>query len=163
MLATSKHTTRAAGTLFCMTRRHAFLGLCGVVATLPLARPVLGQVVTPQPGSPLRSAVLNGLRPVVEHELGGKVTFVVSQLRVLGNWAYVSAEPKRPGGAAIDWSATKFRKAWQADMMSSLVLGLLKREGDHWKVVEYAIGPTDVAWEGWIKPHGVPRRLFIDQ
>jgi hypothetical protein len=29
-------------------------------------------------------------------------------------------------------------------------------------VVEYVIGPTDVAWEEWITTHRLPRRLFVE-
>ena len=144
--------------------RRGTLAAIGALVAAEIAGPAaLAQVTTPQRGAPLRSAILDALRPVVERELGGKVEFVVSQMRVQGEWAYVSAQPQRPGGVAIDWRATKFRKAWDDDMMSDLVLALLRREGNGWKVVEYAIGPTDVAWEDWIKPHGVSRHLFIDQ
>lgn len=151
------------GLLNRLKRRHVLVGLCAVVGAAPVASSAVAQVTVPQPGSTLRSAILEGLRPVVQRELGGKVEFAVSQMRVLEGWAYVSARPQRPGGVAMDWSATKFRKAWVNDTMSDLVLGLLKHEGDGWRVVECAIGPTDVAWEDWIKPHGVPRRLFSDQ
>ncbi len=52
---------------------------------------------TPLPGSPLRADILNALRPTVQNEIGGAVEFVVRELRVLQNWAFVSARPQRPG------------------------------------------------------------------
>jgi hypothetical protein len=115
---------------------------------------------TPPAGSALRKSVLDGLRPTVQSEIGGPIEFVVSELRVLQDWAYVSAKPQRPGGAPIPWSATKFREAWANDAMSDLVLALLRADGGAWRVVDYAIGPTDVIWEGWMKTHRLPRRLF---
>ena len=117
---------------------------------------------TPPPGSPLRASVLDGLRPTVQQEIGGTIEFVVSDLRVLQDWAYVAAKPQRPGGAPIQWSATKFRQAWADDTMSDLVLALLRTDGRGWRVVEYAIGPTDVIWEEWMQAHRLPRRLFAD-
>jgi len=147
----------------CFTRRCALAILIAEVGSAALASPTLAQVTIPRPGTPLRSSILDALRPSVAAEIGGDIEFAVSEIRVLHDWAYVSARPQRPGGKPIDWRATKFRKDWEDDAMSDLVLALLRRQGDGWKVVEYAIGPTDVAWEEWIKPYGIPRRLFIDE
>jgi len=141
--------------------RRALLGACIAVAALP--RAAFAQVTIPQPGSAQRGAILNALRPVVAKEIGGDIEFVVSTIRMLNGWAYVSAKPQRPGGAPIDWRATKFRKAWEQDMMSDLVLALLQLQGGDWRVVEYEIGPTDVSWVEWIKQHNLPRILFIDK
>ena len=115
---------------------------------------------TPPPGSPLRASVLDGLRPTVQREIGGPIEFVVSELRVRQDWAYVAAKPQRPGGVPIQWRATKFRDAWTNDAMSDLVLALLRSKGPRWHVVEYAIGPTDVIWGEWMKRPRLPRQLF---
>ncbi len=141
--------------------RRVVLGACIAAVTLP--RAAFAQVAIPQPGTPLRAAILDALRPVVAKEIGGDIEFVVSTIRVLNGWAYVSAKPQRPGGAPIDWRATKFRRAWEQDMMSDLVLGLLQLQGGTWSVIEYEIGPTDVSWVEWIKQHSLPRILFIDK
>ena len=114
----------------------------------------------PPPGSPLRASILDGLRPTVQNEIGGPIQFVINEFRVLESWAYVSARPQRPGGAPIQWSATKFRQAWADDTMSDLVLAVLWTDGRGWRVIEYAIGPTDVIWEEWMTKHRLPRRLF---
>ena len=135
------------------------LGAAIAIAAL-LTPPVLAQSITPPPGSALRAEILNAYRPSVEAQLGAPVEFVVDALNVMGDWAFVEARPQRPGGAPIDWRATKFRKAFEADMMSDLVLGLLHRTGGGWQVVENAIGPTDVAWEDWLKPYNLRRELF---
>lgn len=120
-------------------------------------------VLVPPRGSPLRAALLDAFRASVSARIGGPVEFEVSALRVLRDWAYVSARPRRPGGAPIDWAATPFAEAMRADAMSDLTLGLLRRSGGVWRVVETAIGPTDVAWIDWIARHRAPRAVFSDE
>ena len=75
--------------------------------------------------------------------------FVVHALNVMGEWAYADVEPRRPNGDKVDWRKTKFRRDVEADMFSGLVLALLRKQGEGWKVVELAMGPTDVAWIEW--------------
>ncbi len=96
----------------------------------------------PPPGSPLRAAVLAGLRPAVERRLGGGIEFKVALIRVEGGWAFVVADPQRPGGKPID--------GWRIfgehfDNMDGLRLeAVLRKDGKRWKVVDYGIGATDV-------------------
>jgi hypothetical protein len=141
-------------------RRREFIA-AGYLA-LALASTATAQVVTPQPGTPLRAEVLNGFRPTVEAEIGAPVEFVVTVIHVMGTWAFVSVRPQRPGGTPIDWRNTKFRQAYESDTMSDLALGLLRRSGPRWSVVEYAIGPTDVIWYEWMKTHRLPEQLFLE-
>jgi hypothetical protein len=117
-------------------------------------------VVSPPKGSAQRVEVLGALRPTVEKEVGGDIVFVVHAFNVMGTWAYVSAEPKRPNGDPIDWRATKFRREVEADVFSGLVLALLRQQGGSWKVTEYVIGPTDVTWVEWIAKYKLPEDLF---
>jgi hypothetical protein len=117
-------------------------------------------IVSPPKGASLRAEVLNALRPTVEKETGGKVIFAVHALNVMGDWAYVSADPLRPNGDKIDWRKTKFRRAYEADAFSGVVLALLRKQGDGWKAAEIAIGPTDVAWIDWQQQHKLPEALF---
>ena len=44
--------------------------------------------------------------------------------------------------------------------MSDLCAALLRREGAAWKLVDIAVGPTDVAWEAWATTHKAPAELF---
>jgi hypothetical protein len=118
------------------------------------------QFVSPPPGSPLRAQVLDAFRPAVEGQIGAPVIFVIKVLHVGGNWAYVEAVPQRPGGRRIDWARTRFREDFQAGMLEDLVLGLLQRSGRGWRVVEYRIGPTDIAWDEWVGKYRLPRRFF---
>jgi hypothetical protein len=121
------------------------------------------QIVSPSRGAPLRSQVLDALRPTAAKETGGPVIFVVKVLNVMGDWAYVEAEPKRPGGEAVDWRKTRFREAYAADAFSGLVLALLRNKGGRWTVSEHIVGPTDVAWIEWQRQYKLPEALFRER
>ena len=96
---------------------------------------------TPPPGSELRKAVLNGLRPAVEKQMG-PVEFKVALIRVQRDWAFVVADPQRKGGKPID--------GWRIygehfDNMDGLrVDAVLRKQRGRWTVVDHAIGATDV-------------------
>ena len=135
--------------------------LVASLVALPAASPVQAQISTPPPGSSQRRAILDAFRPRIEAEVGPPVVFVVSVLRVSGNWAFVQATPKRPGGVDIDWKRTKFKEDYEKDFMSDIVMGLLKYDDARWALVEYVIGPTDVFWENWLQGYRLPRQLFL--
>jgi hypothetical protein len=135
--------------------------LAALAALLFTAIPsAAAQYVTPPRGSPLRAQVLDAFRPAVEGQIGAPVIFVIKVLHVGGNWAYVEAVPQRPGGRRIDWRRTRFREDFEAGMLEDLALGLLQRSGRGWRVVEYRIGPTDIAWDEWVGKYRLPRRFF---
>jgi hypothetical protein len=114
----------------------------------------------PPRGSDERTAILDAMRPHVERDIGAPVVFRIERINREGAWAFVSATPQRPGSAPIDWSRTRFAKAFANDMMSDAVLVLLAREVGRWRVLEYALGPTDVTWEAWIGKYKLPRGFF---
>ena len=115
---------------------------------------------TPPRGSPVRAAIMDAIRPLIEAEVGPPVVLVVSALNVEGPFAFVSATPTRPNGAPIDWARTRHARARAADMISDVSQALLSGANQSWSVVEFAFGPTDVPWEEWIDRHRAPRRLF---
>jgi len=117
-------------------------------------------VIPVERGMPLRAEILDALRPSIEKETGGPVQFVISVINVMGAWAYVEAKPERPDGQPINWRATKFREAYDADMFSGLVLALLRRGEGRWKLIGTFIGPTDVAWYEWVDKYKLPEALF---
>jgi hypothetical protein len=149
--------------IYSYSRRTALTIFLSAMDSAFLLTASQAQVTQPERGTALRANILDALRPVVQAEIGGDIEFVVNDLRVLGDWAYVNVRPQRPGGGAIDWRTTKFREGREAGAMSDLVLALLRREAVNWRVVECVIGPTDVAWEGWIEPHRLQRKLFSDE
>ena len=126
-----------------LTRRLVF----AAAAPLTGALPAFAQI-TPPRGSALRAELMDALRPTVMTEIGGPIEFVVITLRVMHPWAYMYVRPQRPGGGAIDWSRTKFREDMRQGMMSDGTMALLRHDGARWNVVEYVIGPSDVAWDG---------------
>ena len=123
------------------------------------------RVTTPKPGSAERKAIMDGLRVPVEKELHQKVIFVVSRLKVQGNWAFTITTPQQPNGKVVDYQKTKYKnevKPGEAvgDAFSGEVIGLLRKRGGHWRTVDYCIGPSDVCWEGWDKKYGAPAAIM---
>lgn len=120
-----------------------------------------GDVVQPPKGSPLRTSILDAVRPTFAGQVGGPVEFVVTTLNVWGQWAYGDVKLQRPGGGAIDWSRTKFAEDYAQGMFDPAHnLFLLKQAGEGWGLVEYAIGPTDVAWDYWRQQYNIPIEVF---
>ena len=117
-------------------------------------------VTSPARGTSQRSDILNALRPSIEHDVGEPVQFVIGAINVMSEWAYVDATPQRANGQPIDWRATKFRQAFEADMFSGVVLALLRQKAGQWETVAYVVGPTDVAWIEWAKTYNLPEKLF---
>ncbi len=118
-------------------------------------------VIQPPQGSQLRKELLDAARPVFEEETKGPVEYEVHRLNVLGGWAFGDVFLRRPGGGRIDWSRTKYaedERNGAFDPGGSFFL--LKRSGSSWTVVEFATGPTDVAWDGWRQDHRLPGQLF---
>ncbi|MER2606045.1 MAG: hypothetical protein ABTQ29_09460 [Siculibacillus sp.] len=124
--------------------------------------PRLARAEAPPRGSALRKAILDALRGRVEQDLGAPVEFEVSRINVDREWAFVSATPVRPGGAPIDWTRTRFAEEIAKDMMSTVLLALLRHDGTEWRIAEYDLGPTDVTWVEWIAKYGLTERFFLE-
>jgi hypothetical protein len=43
---------------------------------------------------------------------------------------------------------------------SGRTYALLRRQDGEWRVIDHAVGPTDVAWADWPQRHGAPASLF---
>jgi len=121
-----------------------------------------GEVVHPGAGSALRKAVLDGLRPSIEQDLKQKVIFVVGDMRVLSDWAFVQVTPVRPDSTPVDFSKTKYKEALEAGMFDGgQTYALLRKKKDQWTVLTYRVGPTDVCWVTWDEaPYGAPRKVL---
>jgi hypothetical protein len=114
---------------------HALLAAS---AFLALSTPVQSQ-----PDKHERKAILAALRLPVEAQLGRKVQFVVTRLRKERAWAFVQAEPQRPGGKPID-GRRYFGTNWE-NMDGLTTTAILRRSGRRWAIIELRIGATD-AW-----------------
>jgi hypothetical protein len=142
-----------------MLNRRTLLATLAAVAAAGAAH----AQTTPPRGSPLRAQLLDAIRPEHEKEIGGKIEFQVLAMRVMEPWAYLHVRPTRPGGKAIDWTRTKFAEDMKEGMMSHESMALLKQDGARWTVAEIAIGPSDVAWDGWRQERNLPKKLFTDE
>ncbi|MFD1711848.1 hypothetical protein FVQ98_17730 [Ottowia sp. GY511] len=85
---------------------------------------------------------------------------VPEQIKRHGNWVFLTAQMQDPAGKRFDYAGTDRHDAAQAGGVSSLCVALLHSDGTVWKLVELAVGPTDVAWEGWAAAHKAPAELF---
>jgi hypothetical protein len=126
----------------------------------PLAPSDAGVVTIPPQGSPERTAILNGLRPMVIAEVGAPVEFVVGTIRVVGEWAFVEARPQRPGGGEIFYVYTRYQAAVDAGAFDDTVTALLRQTPAGWLVYEYNLGATDVTWQPWVEWHPAPREVY---
>ncbi len=142
-----------------MNRRHFLILSGGVPLLIVTAR---GQGISPAPrGSVLRKAILDSARPIFQAETNGDIEFVVRRLNLSGDWAFGDVTLQRPGGRAIDWRRTKYAEANATgafDPAGSFFLA--RRTGQTWRILAAAVGPTDIAWDGWDKQYGAPRALF---
>lgn len=112
-------------------------------------------------GDPQRRAVLDALRPEIARDLGQAVQFVVRALRVQGDWAFAHVVPQTTTGDAIDVTRTRHAERLRAGMLDGLdVYALLQRTGSAWRVRDFVVGPTDVAYLAWPDAHGAPPALF---
>ena len=153
-----------------MTGRDVLLSSAAALMALTTAlvpAPVLAQAPAAAaardvgPADPLRPVLLNALRPAIVADLGQSVKFVVATLRTQGDWAYVVARPQRPDGREIDFRATRYREAIDQGVFDGPTLyALMQRREQRWTVVDFVIGPTDVAWAGWPEEHGAPAALL---
>ncbi|WP_428648209.1 hypothetical protein [Roseibium sp.] len=115
---------------------------------LALQAGVLAQSVhEPARGTAERTDILNAVRPMLEARVGPPVEFVVNWMRSGNGWAFVQLSPQRPGGGKIDISRTTYADG--ADYMDGLVtFALLRQQFDRWNLIDFAVGPTDVFWQG---------------
>jgi len=113
--------------------------------------------MTPKRGSSERKAIMNAMRPAVARQLNAPIQFVVKELRVYDDWAFAQVVPQRPGGKPIDLRNTPLKD--DAEMMDGVRTEVfLRRKKGRWKVVDHAIGATDVWYEGYCNK--APRALM---
>jgi hypothetical protein len=143
-------------------RRLLVLAICTLL--LAAVGPILAgsdTVVRVERGSPQRAGILDTVRPLFIVETSGPIEFVVNTLNTMDGWAFGDVQLQRPGGVPIDWSKTKFAEAYAAGAFEAQhTLFLLRDTGGGWSLVEFAVGPTDIAWDWWRQQHGLPETLF---
>lgn len=103
---------------------------------------------------------MDGLRTPIEKDLKQKVIFQVDHLKMQGPWAFFSGKNLTASGKKIDYRKTQYKEALEAGAFDDWTCALLKKEGKKWKVVAYAIGATDVVWDGWYEKYKAPKSIF---
>ena len=138
--------------------RTAWIALT-LVASLAIGQ---SSVQKPAPGSKLRKAVLDGLRPSIEKDLKQKVIFKVDEIRVYQGWAFLHVHPLQPNGKPIDFKKTKYAEDLAEGMFDGdSTYAILRQSGNKWVVKAFSIGPTDVVWIGWMDPPiKAPKKVF---
>jgi hypothetical protein len=127
-----------------------------IVAAVSVGAPE-SAAVTDQEG---RAALLETARNAAAKELGKAPKFRVDQLQRDGDWAFLLATMQDAEGKPFDYRGTPLADAAQQGFVSRTYAALLRRQGGEWNVVVKAIGPSDVAWEGWPTQYGAPASLF---
>lgn len=115
---------------------------------LLLASPVFAWD-TPQRGTQTRADIMSAIRPQTEWIFGAPVEFVISDLRVQGDVAFVSVLAQRPGGGQIDlYNAPGTRRGEYDPEYSdgSSIQALLQKSGSVWVATHHIIGATDAWW-----------------
>jgi hypothetical protein len=115
---------------------------------------------TPKPNSIERKQILDALRMPVEKELKKSVVFKVDHLKVQNDWAFMRGVLKRPDGRRMDYKGTAYEEAIKEGVFDDWVCGLMRKEEGKWRVVSYAIGATDVVYEGWDEEYKAPTEIF---
>lgn len=118
-----------------------------LVAALSAPLPALAWE-TPARGTPLRSDLMDAVRPHAEWILGPDVVFVVDDLRVSGKVAFASLGPVRPGGREITRDEIPRREGWDNpfDWDGVQMQVLYQLSGETWVAVHHVMGATDVWW-----------------
>lgn len=112
---------------------------------------------TPAPDATTQS-LLAVLTPVLAQGIGQPVSLQPTTVNVRDEWAFIIGQPRKPDGSAIDWSTTSLAQRAADGVLDSdgQTYALLKNVNGAWEVLEYYVGPTDVAHIEWAGKHGVP-------
>jgi hypothetical protein len=103
---------------------------------------------------------MDALRIPVKRELKKGVIFKIDALKVQDGWAFVRGVPKSPDGGPMDYRGTVYEENRRQGVFDDWFCALLRKRGEHWQVVTYSIGATDVAYEGWDEKYHAPATIF---
>jgi hypothetical protein len=133
----------------------------GIFVLLTVAAAASAQAAyTPEKGSPERKAILDALRTPVERDLKQKVVFVADDFKVQGSWAFVGGTPQNANGGEPDYSRTRYADQFDTGAFDNNFFAVLRKNAGRWKVVNYAIGCTDVCYGDWWRRFKAPKAIF---
>ena len=140
-----------------MTRLMMLSAALAFTVFAPIA--LAADVHEPAKGSAERKAILDAIRPAIEAQMRGPVEFSINVMLSDGEWAFVGANPQRPGGGAIDAEATAF--TGQSEQMDGLTTyALVRFANGRWNHIDDIVGPTDVAYMSWLEQYQVPKAVI---
>ena len=107
-----------------------------------------------------REAVLTSLRTSVKDELHQRdVKLQINEMKILNDWAFVSAKPQQPNGEPIDYDTTPMSAQHSGGGFEDNVVTLLAKENGRWIIKTQIFGATDVPYGCWWAEFGSPREL----
>lgn len=144
---------------FVMIAALALAAACSPQAPSEPAPPAPPAAPSPEAES---QELLDALAPVVSQDVGQPVSFTIDTVRVENDWAWLVVQPRAAAGGDIDWSQTKYAEQNAEGVLDGggTTYALLKRENGEWRVLEFVVGPTDVAYAEWPARHGAPAELM---
>jgi hypothetical protein len=115
---------------------------------IPLLAATAGHQLPTNAKQSERKLILDAMRVPLERSLKGPVEFVVVTYRRAPVWAFVQAEPHRPGGKLID-GRRYYGDDW-LNMDGLTTTAILHKVAGRWKIVELRVGATDAWYCGFV-------------
>ena len=112
------------------------------------------------PTAQVQAQAVAAAQAAASAQLQREVKLAVESARVIGPWAFVSAQLRSAQGQAFDFAGTRWEDAARHGAASHRYVALLKLDQGSWQKVDERVGPTDVAWEAWAEKYGAPAALF---
>ncbi|HVF97434.1 MAG TPA: hypothetical protein VM871_08945 [Flavisolibacter sp.] len=108
-----------------------------------------------------RKAMLEALKMKLQPSLRLKPKMVVEHLWVKSNFAFFRGAAKDANGRDIDFSKTEYKQALEDGAFDGeSTFALLKKVSGKWKVLAWALGPTDVPYTCWWSEFKAPKDIF---
>jgi hypothetical protein len=140
----------------------ALLAALALVACSPQAP--TDQAEPPAPAAPEAASqeLIDALTPVLSADIGQPVSFTIETVGVDNDWAWLVVQPHTTAGGDIDWSQTKYGVQAAEGVLDGggRTYALLKRENGAWSVLDFVVGPSDVAYGDWPARYGAPPELM---
>lgn len=112
--------------------------------------------------TPEQRAMTDALAQRAAGDIGVPVKFTITSAQTEGDWAFIVAQPWSPEGASLDWSQTRYAQRAQDGVLdgNGTTYALLRKQNNVWTVVDFVVGPTDVAYADWPQRYGAPAAIF---
>jgi hypothetical protein len=117
---------------------------------------------------PAREAIVQAATAPLREAFGVRIRLDVGQVNRIGPWVFVQGTMRARDGGPANYAGTVYQARSEDGALSDVFAALLKMDENavsdtdvrSWRLLEYAIGPTDVAWLTWPDEHEAPRSLI---